>query len=264
MQGYGEVGKVRGKMDIFWTSLTRPWWKSSKPKISGDFDSQRTYCAKYDRLAGGDEVFCDQLHYATVQEEDDDEDKGDTSPILLSPDSGHCSSSHSIGMVTSNTSRICKSISLQFPRLTTARLPFSRSTNFSSSDLASSGSVATTPALSLEEEDYDWDEEELTCNVCDRSFETPRQLERHQARKRHWGCDACDTLFNSVLELEEHKEEMEHWSDDEYESDGEDEGDEDEDEDEECDCGCSSPPRLLSSVGVGTEETVFTEQARKL
>ena len=35
MQGYGEVGKVRGKMDIFWTSLTRPWWKSSKPKISG-------------------------------------------------------------------------------------------------------------------------------------------------------------------------------------------------------------------------------------
>ena len=24
------------------------------------------------------------------------------------------------------------------------------------------------------------DEEELTCNVCDRSFETPRQLERHQ------------------------------------------------------------------------------------
>ena len=84
-----------------------------------------------------------------------------------------------------------------------------------------------------------------------------------QARKRHWGCDACDTLFNSVLELEEHKEEMEHWSDDEYESDGEEEDDEDGDE-EECDCGCSSPPRLLSSVGVGTEETVFTEQAREL
>ena len=77
-----------------------------------------------------------------------------------------------------------------------------------------------------------------------------------QARKRHWGCDACDTLFNSVLELEEHKEEMEHWSDDEYESDGDDEED---DEEEECDCGCSSPPRILSSVGVGTEETVFTE-----
>ena len=35
MQGYEEVGKARGKMDIFWTSLTRPWWKSSKPKLSG-------------------------------------------------------------------------------------------------------------------------------------------------------------------------------------------------------------------------------------
>ena len=47
------------------------------------------------------------------------QDKGDTSPILLSPDSGHCSSSHSIGMNVNNmvnTSRICKSISLQFPR----------------------------------------------------------------------------------------------------------------------------------------------------
>ena len=31
------------------------------------------------------------------------------------------------------------------------------------------------------------DDESLTCNVCDRSFETPRQLERHQIRKRHWG-----------------------------------------------------------------------------
>ena len=68
-----------------------------------------------------------------------------------------------------------------------------------------------------------------------------------------------------MLELEEHKEEMEHWSDDEYESEeGEEDDDNDDEEEEECDCGCSSPPRLLSSVGVGTEETVFTEQARKL
>ena len=35
MQGYEEVGKARGKMDSFWSSLTRPWWKTSKPKISG-------------------------------------------------------------------------------------------------------------------------------------------------------------------------------------------------------------------------------------
>ena len=35
MQGYEEVGKARGKMDSFWSSFTRPWWKTSKPKISG-------------------------------------------------------------------------------------------------------------------------------------------------------------------------------------------------------------------------------------
>ena len=49
------------------------WIYLGQQKIAGDFDGQRTYCAKYDRLAGGDEVFCDQLHYAAVQEEDDDE-----------------------------------------------------------------------------------------------------------------------------------------------------------------------------------------------
>ena len=49
------------------------WIYLGQRKIAGDFDGQRTYCAKYDRLAGGDEVFCDQLHYAAVQEEDDDE-----------------------------------------------------------------------------------------------------------------------------------------------------------------------------------------------
>ena len=31
------------------------------------------------------------------------------------------------------------------------------------------------------------DDEELTCNVCDRAFSTPRMLERHQQKKRHWG-----------------------------------------------------------------------------
>ena len=151
------------------------------------------------------------------------QDKGDTSPILLSPDSGHCSSSHSIGMNVNhmvNTSRICKSISLQFPRwrdphhllfdaekvsksdvwcfeslktrslsgwqqhgfLSPAAPTSPRQTspgpvvNFHPTDkvsrylkacldlqrsifmlnIFSSGSIATTPALSLEEEDYDW------------------------------------------------------------------------------------------------------------
>ena len=31
------------------------------------------------------------------------------------------------------------------------------------------------------------DDEELTCNVCDRAFSSPRQLEYHQQKKRHWG-----------------------------------------------------------------------------
>lgn len=250
-----QVGRLRGRMDGLWSSLTRAWWKPGASKTSEP--PQRTYCAKYDRLAAGDEVFCDQLDYCLGQEEEEEENNPDTFPILgtpepLSPDSGHCSSSaQSLGLT--GPGRICKSLSLQFPRLATARLPFSRSTNFCPSDVTSSASAATTPALSLEEEDYDWDEEELTCNVCDRSFETPRQLERHQQRKRHWGCDACDNLFNSLGELEHHKEEMEHWSDDEFESGDEDEDDEEDDDGEECDCGCSGPGPFLASVAVGTE-----------
>ena len=31
------------------------------------------------------------------------------------------------------------------------------------------------------------DDEDLTCNVCDRAFVTPWHLERHQQKKRHWG-----------------------------------------------------------------------------
>ena len=37
------------------------------------------------------------------------------------------------------------------------------------------------------EEDYDWGEEELTCNVCDRSFLTPWDLDNHMIKRRHWG-----------------------------------------------------------------------------
>merc|ERR1712059_106663 len=112
-----------------------------------------------------------------AQEEAEEGDSTDTFPILgtpglLSPDSGNCSgSTRSLGL--SAPGRICKSLSLQFPRLATKRLPFSRSTNFCSSNI-SVPSVVTTPAdLSLDDGDCDWDEEELTCNVCDRSFETP-------------------------------------------------------------------------------------------
>jgi len=30
-------------------------------------------------------------------------------------------------------------------------------------------------------------DEALTCNVCDRSFSSPRQLAHHQQKKRHFG-----------------------------------------------------------------------------
>ncbi|XP_022187095.1 uncharacterized protein LOC111045926 isoform X1 [Nilaparvata lugens] len=73
--------------------------------------------------------------------------------------------------------------------------------------------------LEEEEEDEDFSdesdyEESLTCNVCDRSFCSPRQLSQHQQKKRHFGCGACDSLFQSLMALEHHKEEFEHWSGD--------------------------------------------------
>ncbi|CAH2241357.1 jg15557 [Pararge aegeria aegeria] len=63
------------------------------------------------------------------------------------------------------------------------------------------------------EEDDNFRDEALTCNVCDRSFSTRRQLSDHQQKKRHFGCGACDSLFPSLMALEHHKEEFQHWSD---------------------------------------------------
>ncbi|XP_077285377.1 uncharacterized protein LOC143910671 [Arctopsyche grandis] len=63
-------------------------------------------------------------------------------------------------------------------------------------------------------DDSDYDEA-LTCNVCDRSFPTQRQLESHQQKKRHFGCSTCDSLYLSLMALEHHKEEFQHWSDEE-------------------------------------------------
>ncbi|KPJ14249.1 hypothetical protein RR48_06999 [Papilio machaon] len=59
-------------------------------------------------------------------------------------------------------------------------------------------------------------DEALTCNVCDRSFSTRRQLSDHQQKKRHFGCSSCDSLFPSLMALEHHKEEFQHWSDSSY------------------------------------------------
>uniref|UniRef100_A0A8D9EAL2 C2H2-type domain-containing protein n=1 Tax=Cacopsylla melanoneura TaxID=428564 RepID=A0A8D9EAL2_9HEMI len=81
---------------------------------------------------------------------------------------------------------------------------------------------SSTSDFDLEEEDEDDEfsdesefDESLTCNVCDRTFCRPRQLEQHQQKKRHFGCSTCDTLFQSLMALEHHKAEFEHWSGDE-------------------------------------------------
>ena len=59
--------------------------------------------------------------------------------------------------------------------------------------------------VSLREEDCDWDDEDLTCSVCDRSFPTPVHLQAHMIKHRHWLCSHCEQLFNSSCELEYHK-----------------------------------------------------------
>nr|CAI5843964.1 unnamed protein product [Callosobruchus analis] len=51
------------------------------------------------------------------------------------------------------------------------------------------------------------EKEALTCNVCDRSFSSLKQLSSHKQKKRHFG------IFPSLMLLEHHKEEFEHWSD---------------------------------------------------
>ena len=59
--------------------------------------------------------------------------------------------------------------------------------------------------VSLREEDCDWDDEDVTCPVCDRSFPTPVHLQSHMIKHRHWLCSHCEQLFNSSCELEYHK-----------------------------------------------------------
>ncbi|XP_015921424.1 uncharacterized protein [Parasteatoda tepidariorum] len=78
---------------------------------------------------------------------------------------------------------------------------------------------SSTESSSDYERDYfggftDTDEdEELTCNVCERSFNSVRKLEQHQQRKRHYGCSICDSIFPGLMALELHKETLDHWSD---------------------------------------------------
>lgn len=46
------------------------------------------------------------------------------------------------------------------------------------------------------------DDEDVTCNVCDRAFCTPRMLDRHKQKKRHWGyIDLLDQNARSLNSL---------------------------------------------------------------
>ena len=94
-------------------------------------------------------------------------------------------------------------------------------TQYSAQDITSTSSTSTTTSsysyripdyefslqlpASLREEDCDWDDEDVTCNVCDRSFPTPVHLQAHMIKHRHWLCSQCEQLFNSSCELEYHK-----------------------------------------------------------
>ena len=78
--------------------------------------------------------------------------------------------------------------------------------------------------------------------MCDRTFTTPWELEKHMIKRRHWLCSCCEKMFNSVMQLEHHKEMHGHWSDDEYDT-----VTEDSDEDE----NANAPDAIFE------EETVF-------
>ncbi|KAK9720051.1 hypothetical protein QE152_g22326 [Popillia japonica] len=98
-------------------------------------------------------------------------------------------------------------------------------------ELIETDSESTFTDIDLDRDDFTDDsdyDEALTCNVCDRSFASPKQLSSHKQKKRHFGCSACDSLFPSLMALEHHKEEFEHWSGDEDVTCTDSEDDEDE------------------------------------
>ena len=75
----------------------------------------------------------------------------------------------------------------------TVMSPYSES---SSASYSSSLQQPLQVQVSLREEDYDWGEEELTCNVCDRAFLTPWHLENHMIKRRHWGSVKKQSVYS--------------------------------------------------------------------
>lgn len=184
--------KFKTTLDNMVMSLKRTFLGNNVSNTNTTSNKGRSsnYCAKYNKLAASDEIFCDEMNSSCVNQylRAQPQEGGylHAQPQVGQEDK-QCGADLGDEMMSPGTTITCSS--------------------------------ATTPALSSYEEDYDWDEEALTCNVCDRSFDTPRQLERHQIKRRHWGCNICEKLYNSLMELEYHKEEYQHWSDDEYDDD---------------------------------------------
>ncbi|KAB7499564.1 hypothetical protein Anas_02775 [Armadillidium nasatum] len=97
-------------------------------------------------------------------------------------------------------------------------------------DLTSYSTCTSEPDI----DDSDADDEDLTCNVCDRSYPTMQQLVSHQMRRRHYGCSICEDIFPTYMALEYHKRIYSHLSEDEdYYDEEEEEEEEEEDEEEE-------------------------------
>ena len=63
----------------------------------------------------------------------------------------------------------------------------------------------------------------VICLVCHRSFQTDRQLIRHQMRSKHLFCSVCEASFEDVQDLKQHKDHHSHWIMSSFEQEEEDE-----------------------------------------
>lgn len=71
-----------------------------------------------------------------------------------------------------------------------------------------------------------WLDEQLLCNVCDKTFKSGSQLSKHQLERKHFCCSLCDAIFPTLISLEIHKKTLSHWTDEEATDDGSSDDDE--------------------------------------
>ena len=63
----------------------------------------------------------------------------------------------------------------------------------------------------------------VICLVCHRSFQTDRQLIRHQMRSKHLFCSVCEASFENIQDLKQHKDHHSHWIINSFEQEEDDE-----------------------------------------